>query len=107
MASNPLGRFMTKRGGFATKANPDKHPDTVRLSRASAARAGPLAAPHPAPPRPAQTNLTDCEGWLKKLSSKGMWQSRYFVLHNTYLNYYGAASKATLLASIDLAKVRA
>lgn len=72
--------FMSKRLGFPKGANPQKHEDT--------------------------TNLPDCEGWLKKLSSKGIWQSRYFVLHNTFLNYYGSASKAVLLASIDLSKVR-
>jgi hypothetical protein len=28
----------------------------------------------------AQTELSPCEGWLKKLSQKGSWQSRYFAV---------------------------
>jgi hypothetical protein len=50
--------------------------------------------------------LEPCEGWVKKLSHKGVWQSRYFALINGFLNYYEGPKKAKMLASINLANVR-
>jgi len=78
-----------------------------------------------------QSTTATCDGWLKKRSSKGVWQSRYFSvraacgasscvrrahhvehapaaqLKNGFLNYYGSTDQKALLASISLASVSA
>lgn len=81
-----------------------------------------------------QSGLPAVEGYLKKMSRHGMWQTRYFVvrvfwlaaqshfasvvvlrsilmrfasqLNNHFLNYFGKSTKIELLGSIDLLKVK-
>jgi PH domain len=55
---------------------------------------------------PERSELAECEGWVKKLSKKGVWQNRFFALNNGFLNYYSAASRAAQLAAINLSMVR-
>jgi hypothetical protein len=54
--------------------------------------------------------LPTMAGYLKKKSSKGLWQLRYFVTNNSYLNYYmsgviASTSPTSLQASFDLRRV--
>jgi hypothetical protein len=54
--------------------------------------------------------LPTMAGYLKKKSSKGLWQLRYFVTNNSYLNYYlsgeiANTSPTSLQASFDLRRV--
>ena len=53
-----------------------------------------------------QSGLPAKAGFLKKLSHKGLWQSRYFECMNGYLNYFKGSDKKELLASINLEQVR-
>src|SRR5690242_14520223 len=55
---------------------------------------------------PERSGLVRCDGWLKKLSKRGIWQKRYFVLNNSFLVYYASPAKSVPLGALDLAKVR-
>ena len=130
----PAPFFMTKREGFPAKSKAEESVSQMHLSTCDFMMLPPThCLPPSAPvicnhfkedsiiktssiahtqqpflsslPYCKQSGLAECEGWLRKLSSKGQWQNRYFVLNNGYLNYYGASSKQLLLASINLAKV--
>jgi hypothetical protein len=49
-------------------------------------------------------HLPTKEGLLKKKSAAGLWQERFFVVNNRYLNYYTVESRE-LLGTVNLAAI--
>jgi serine/threonine protein phosphatase PrpC len=56
-------------------------------------------------PNAASTNVPTKSGYLKKRNNMGIYQKRYFVTVNRYVNYFASEKMEALLGSVNLSEI--